>query len=169
MFIHSALRGNGSAARQNPSGAVGRNPSSYAASSAGHPDPTNKTKTRRDLRLTGPGRGTCDPPANRTPLTAHREWGRCTVHHPHPFVRSDGAGVLLAGSRSALGPLQGLRPSVYARTRLSLAPSDHMFGPPGSSCPKLPAGPGAASRRGRVEVAGPRPVGSISPVQFVDG
>ena len=38
------------------------------------------------------GRGACDPPANRTPLTAHRARGRCDIHLPLPiFGRTERA------------------------------------------------------------------------------
>lgn len=84
---------------------------------------------------------------------------------PSPsHVRSDGAGVLLAGSRSTTGLLRALSVPGLCSSRIEqkLRPI-FSFGPPGSSCPKLPADPGAASRRGRVEVAGPRPVGPTAP------
>ncbi len=49
-------------------------------------------KARQGLRLTGPGRGACDPPANRTPLTAHRARGRRDIHLPLPiFGRTERA------------------------------------------------------------------------------
>ena len=98
--------------------------------------------------------------------TPHRSTGSRRVRLPPSTspIRSDGAGVLLAGSRPTFGLLRGLSASgSMLKPDRATAPSDLRFGPPGSSCPKLPADPGTASRRGRVEVAGPRPVGPTAP------
>jgi hypothetical protein len=126
-------------------------------------DIREQQKARWGFRLTGPGRGACDPPANRhpSPLNGLVEGATSTIHFPNSVGRSGLAaggvppvsGLLwgLSASRSMLKPNRAqLRPIFASGRREAPALSSRRTQEP-------------SFRQGRVEVAEPRPAGPTAP------
>jgi len=106
---------------------------------------------------------TLPPTGHPSPLFGFAEGAASTIHFPCSVGRSGACcwrGPALRSTCSGASRRPGLCSS---RAELKLRPIFFSSGPPEAPALSSRRTQGAASRRGRVEVAGPRPVGTTAP------